>query len=92
MSPARVNLPQPFRFLSLMPESHLTTWGVTSPVWSEEVGVARVLGGGVCVCVFMCMCACVCVCVCVRVCICVRVRVHVWCACIRARVHVWLQT
>ena len=32
MSLANVNLPQPLRFFSLMPESHATSCGVISPV------------------------------------------------------------
>ena len=32
MSPVNASLPQPFKFFSLMLESHATIWGVISPV------------------------------------------------------------
>ena len=41
ISPVKTNLPQKFKFFSLMLESHATIWGVISPVWlwngSEKV-------------------------------------------------------
>ena len=38
MSPVKTNLPQLFKFFSLMLESHATIWGVISPVrlWNKD--------------------------------------------------------